>query len=64
MKELKEEVECGEKKYKIYQTISDYMDIVKDYIKNNEFYKRMSIEVINEASEEIEGYITQRLNIR
>lgn len=40
------------------------MDIVKDYIKNNEYYKRMSTEVINEASEEIENYITQRLNIR
>ena len=64
MRELKEEVERGDKKYKIYQTISDYMDIVKEYIKNNDYYKIMSTEVINEASEEIENYITQRLNIR
>jgi hypothetical protein len=64
LKEVKEEVERGDKKYKIYQTISDYMEIVKEYIKNNEYYKRMSTEVINEAVEEIENYITQRLNIR
>lgn len=64
MKELKDEVERGDKKFKIYQTITDYMDIVKEYIKNNEYYKKMSTEVINEATEEIENYITQRLNIR
>lgn len=40
------------------------MNIVREYIKQNDYYKRMSNEVINEALEEIENYITQRLNIR
>ena len=40
------------------------MEIVMEYIKNNEYYKGMSTEVLNEAVEEIENYIIQRLNIR
>jgi len=56
-------VERGDKKYKIYQTLIDYMEIVKEYLLNNEYYKKMSYEEINETALEIENYITQRLNI-
>lgn len=40
------------------------MNIVRDYLKNDEYYKRMNTENINDILEEIENYITQRLNIR
>ena len=62
-KEIKEEVEMGDKRYKIYQSIENYMEIVKEYILNDTYFKKCSNDVINEALEEIENYITQRLNI-
>lgn len=53
----------GDKRYKIYQSIENYMEIVKEYILNDTYFKKCSNDVINEALEEIENYITQRLNI-
>ncbi len=61
---MKEEVERGDGKLKIFQILSDYMNIVREYIKQNEYYKTMNEEVINDALEEIINYITQRLNTR
>lgn len=62
-KEIREEVEMGDKRYKIYQSIENYMEIVKENILSDTYYKKCSNDVINEALEEIENYITQRLNI-
>jgi hypothetical protein len=64
LQELKEEVEWGDKRFKVYQTISDYMEIVRESLKIDEYYKKSNSEVINETLEEIENYITQRLNIK
>lgn len=65
LKEVREEIERGDKKYKIIQSILEYMEIVKESLEKDPYFKYRSNEnheIISETLDEIENFITQKLS--
>jgi hypothetical protein len=59
--ELQDDIVRGDQKHKIYNSLSDYMEIVKDaYMKCN-LFKSANLDETSEILEDIEIYITKKL---
>ena len=63
-KEVKEDIEIGEKKYKFFQTISDFLEILKDFLLKDIYFQHSCSETISETMDEIENFIVQKISMR
>jgi hypothetical protein len=59
--ELQDDIIKGDQKHKIYNSISDYMEIVKDAYIKCELFKSASLDETSEILEDIENYIMKKL---
>jgi hypothetical protein len=59
--ELQDDIIKGDQKHKIYNSLSDYMEIVKDAYMKCPLFKNANLDETNEILEDIEIYITKKL---
>ena len=59
--EIKEDINQGNNKHKIFEAILNYLKIVKDCLLENYLFKSSKEEEINEIIEDIENYIERKI---
>jgi hypothetical protein len=60
--EIKEEIMKGDQNHKIYQSIYNYILIVKDHLLKEDLFQNLSEDDIEDILEEIENYIMKKLH--
>lgn len=59
--EIKDDIIKGDQKHRIYKSINDYMDILKEAYKKCELFKYYSADETNDIFEEIENYMMKKI---
>lgn len=59
--EIKEDIKRGDQKFKIYKSLSDYMEIVKTVYLRSDMFNEYSPEEANEIFEDIENFIHKKI---
>ena len=60
--EIKDDIISGDQEHKIYKSLSDYMEIVKDYYNKNDLFKIYDHEETDEILEDIENFILKKIH--
>ena len=58
--EIKEDIVAGDQRNKIYQSLTNYLEIVREVLLKDELFKNYSNDEMNEILEDIESFIIRK----
>jgi hypothetical protein len=59
--ELHEDINKGTEKHKVFNSISDYMEIVKEVLKKSDLFKNITLDEVHVLIEDIENYVFKKI---
>ena len=61
-KEIKEDIIRGDQRHRIYQSLYNYMQLVKEHLVKDNLFAKLSVDEIEEILDIIENYIIKKLS--